>query len=70
MGDVYFAPSKHRCRTPERWSRRLGSVWLCDDCGTYWTLRHTKDLWGRMWTPVRWWHFEARRRIKGSRHGC
>lgn len=70
MGDVYIAPSEHYCNPPERWSRRPGSIWLCDDCGTYWTFRYTENSWGPVWTRVRWWHFEARRRIKESRDGC
>lgn len=62
MPDVYIAPQPHFCPVPDRvWeSRPCGSVWQCDDCGRYWVHSAVEEE----WVPVRWWHFNARRRIR------
>lgn len=64
MPDVYVADREHYCATPERRSRPVGSIWRCDECSTNWAFRYTEDSWGPVWTPVRWWHFRLRRKIR------
>lgn len=64
MSDVFVADISHLCNTPERWSRPVGSIWRCDDCGTHWLFGYTENSWGPVWHMVRWWHFRARRIIR------
>lgn len=64
MPDVYIADEPHLCNTPPRHSRPAGSIWRCDECGTYWHFGYTDDSWGPIWHEVRWWHRHIRRQIR------
>lgn len=68
MGDIYTPPRPHRCPFPED-RRPLGSIWRCDTCGVYWIFRYTESSFGPTWTPVRWWDFAARKRIRAYERG-
>ena len=64
---VYDAPDPHECIaegsfTPDM---HVGSIIRCD-CGRHWHL--SIDAWERpIWRPVRWWDFEARKRIREAK---
>ena len=66
MSDVYVAEEEHYCQLPDRYSRPSGSIWQCDECGTYYQFGYTENSWGAVWYPVRWWHFRARRLIRAA----
>ena len=78
MSMIYVAPDDHRdrhsCTRPRNAFGRppfpAGSVWRCTDCDTAWVVTLTKD-WPprRVWTRVRWWHFDARRRLREADRG-
>lgn len=66
MSDIYVAPAPHCCQTPEKYSRPVGSIWLCDECGTYYRFGYNESSWGPVWTRVRWWNFRAKRLIRDA----
>lgn len=70
MSMTYVAPDPHRCILPRRTSYPPDSVWRCPDCGGWWVVRQTKDYPpSRVWKPLRWWHFNARRVLRDLREG-
>jgi hypothetical protein len=57
-------PVPHRCAVPHdnRYFVGTNSVWQCNNpqCLRIWVLRD-QPFQGRLWVPLRWWHFKARR---------
>ncbi|EIV27690.1 hypothetical protein MA3A0930S_1205 [Mycobacteroides abscessus 3A-0930-S] len=35
---IYIPPTRHACDLPKT-EDPIGTVWRCDDCGTFWKMR-------------------------------